>query len=352
MEPSDLQPEESMKHYLLPPDICLSFTGDDYTARQAIEYMFDFCQDLSGPEVPHPDQIVAQITINNDYMSSRLPEWIDKQITGTHQYDHVHVFYGPDKETAALLSNRDGFVCGILNGEANRIDVTLGKINGSQTTMMSPSAIFTPLIQEALQRRNHLIFHSAGLKLPDETGVMILADSGGGKTTTALSLVRKKSRMLSDDLIIFTNVHSGPVIYGIPEAMNLTETTRRFFPELHGADALPSRDGVTDKVVFDPRTIYGDSCFTHSAKLKVIYFVQVTQGEPEIIPVPPQTALGRMIKGCTFAFNQKLANSSGSGLFDLVSSTPCFILQTGSDPDFLGTWLTEQSTAVANRKYI
>ena len=347
MESLDPLVEESIKHYLLPPDICLSFTGDDYSARQAIEFMFDFCQDLSGPEEPYTDNIVAEITINNDYLSSRLPAWIDRQITGDQQFDDVHSFYGPAGEAAALLSNQEGFVCGILSAEANRIDITLGKTNGSHATMMSPSAIFTPLIQEALQRRHHLIFHSAGLELPDETGVMILADSGGGKSTTALSLLRKNARMLSDDLIIFTDDVSKPVIYGIPEAMNLTNKTRQFFPELKDIGALPSRDGVTDKIVFDPRTVYGDSCFAKSTELKVIYFVQVTSGEPRVVPLTPQVALGKMIKGCTFAFNQKLTRSAGSGLFDLVTKIPCFILQTGSDPDLLGTWLIEQSTSIA-----
>lgn len=342
--------DESIKHYLLPPNICLSFTGDDYTARQAIEFMFDFCQVLTGPVPPNTDQIVAQITINNDYLSSRLPQWIDKQITGTIQFDDVHIFYGPGKEAAALLSNHDGFVCGILNGEGNRIDITLGKTNGSKATMMSPSAILTPLIQEALQRRNYLIFHSAGLQLPYETGIMILADSGGGKTTTALSLLRKACKILSDDLIIIAKEKNGIVIQGIPEAMNLTATTRQFFPELQDVDALPSRDGVTDKVVFDPRSIYGENSFGDKAKLHVIYFVEVTTGKPRLVALPPQVALGKMIKGCTFAFQQKLTRNAGNSIFDLVSEIPCFILQTGSDPDFLGTWLREQSMAISKEK--
>lgn len=341
------QTSASSKHYLLPPDICLTFTGDDFLARQAIEFMFDFCRVLPGPEHPYNDQVIASITINNDYMSSPLPEWIDSQISAQPELNDVHAFYSPQGEVAALLSNKDGFVCGILNAEGNRVDITLGKKGDSTTTMMSPSAIFTPLIQETLQRRDHLIFHSAGLKMKDGTGIMILADSGGGKTTTALSLLRKNCAMLSDDLVIYTNNGPDPCIYGIPEPMNLTAATREFFPELHAADALPTRDGVTDKVVFDPRTVYGDTCFVNKAQLNVIYFVEVTPGEPKLLPIPPQAALGKMIKGCTFAFNQKLTRTSGSNLFDLVSKTPCFILQTGSNPDFLGTWLQEQSVRIA-----
>ena len=130
--------------------------------------------------------------------------------------------------------------------------------------------------------------------------------------------------------------------------MNLTAATRNFFPELQNADALPTRDGVTDKVVFDPRTVYGKNCFCAKTELHVIYFVEVTPGSPRLLPIPPQVALGKMIKGCTFAFNQKLTKSAGTGLFDLVATIPSFILQTGSDPDFLGQWLEKQSMICAS----
>jgi hypothetical protein len=341
------QPDTTSKHYLLPPDICLTFTGDDYPARQAIEFMFDFCRPLDGPGKPCAQQVTARITINNDYLSSPLPGWIDKQIADRREYDHVHAFYGPDGEAAALLSNRDGFVCGLLNKGADRIDLTLGKTGSMPSLMMSPSAIFTPLIQEVLQRRRHLLFHSAGLRLQDGTGSMILADSGGGKTTTALALLRKGASMLADDLVIYTRENSIPVIHGIPEPLNLTAATRDFFPELRTAGSLPARDGVTTKVVFDPRTVYGGNCFGAKTQLHVIYFVEVSSGRPRLAPIPPQAALGKMIKGCTFAFGQRLARTSGSSLFDLAATIPCFSLHTGSNPDFLGSWLQEKSAGIA-----
>jgi len=342
------QTDATAKHYLLPPNICLTFTGDDYLARQAIEFMFDYCQTLDGPHEPYTDQLTATIRINNDYLSSPLPDWIDRQITEDRQYDQVHAFYGPEGETAALLSNRDGFVCGLLNSEGNQIEITLGKTGSrDRSTMMSPSAIFTPLIQQALQRRGCLIFHSAGLQLPDGTGIMILADSGGGKTTTALSLLRKNAAMLADDLVIYARQGSTPIIHGIPEPLNLTAATREFFHELRPVASLPARDGVTEKVVFDPRTIYGNGCFGSATQLHAIYFVEVRPGQPALMRIPPQAALGRMIKGCTFAFNQRLSRASGASLFDLVSTVPCFSLHTGSDPDYLGDWLQEQSTIIA-----
>lgn len=342
------QSDMTSKHYLLPPDICLTFSGEDYLARQAIEFMFDFCRPLDGPAKPGDQQVTARISINNDYLGAPLPCWIDKQIAGRNTFDHVHAFYGPDGEAAALLSNRDGFVCGLLNKEANRIDITLGKTGGEQSMMISPSAIFTPLIQEVLQRRRHLIFHSAGLRLQDGTGIMVLADSGGGKTTTALSLLRKGASMLADDLIILTNENSLPVIHGIPEPLNLTAATRSFFPELQAACCLPARDGVTDKVVFDPRTVYGRHCFGAKTPLHVICFAEVSSGKPSLSQISPQAALGKLIKGCTFAFNQRLTRTSGTILFDLASKIPCFSLRTGENPDFLGNWLQEQRPATTS----
>lgn len=310
--------------------------------------MFDYCRPLNGPEEQNRQQVIARISINNEYMSSPLPDWIDSQITNRREYDHVHAFYGPDGEMAALLSNGEGFVCGLLNKTADRIDITLGKTGAMESMMMSPSAIFTPLIQEVLQRRSHLVFHSAGLQLQDGTGIMILADSGGGKTTTALSLLRKNASMLADDLVIFTHAGSLPVIHGIPEPLNLTPATRDFFPELREAGSLPARDGITDKVVFDPRSVYGDNCFGAGSQLHLIYFVEVSHGQPSLSPVSPHIALGKMIKGCTFAFNQKLTRASGSSLFDLASTIPCFTLRTGSDPAYLGDWLQEKSMAIAS----
>lgn len=349
MPNKDQQTDPMPRHYLLPPGACLTFTGNDYLARQAIEYMFAFCEVVADPQQTGTTQLTAEITINNDYLANPLPDWIDTQITQGREYREVHAFYGPEGEAAALLSNRDGFVCGLLNKEGNRIDITLGKTGNDKTVMMSPSAIFTPLLQEALQRRGNLIFHSAGLQLPDKTGIMILADSGGGKTTTALALLRKKAALLADDLVILDNSNAGPVIHGLPEPVNLTAATRNFFPELNTASSLPMRDGVTDKVVFDPRTVYGRDCFTPKTQLNIIYFVEVSDGEPTLAPISPPVALGKMIKGCTFAFHQKLAKTSGASLFDLAAKIPCFTLRTGSDPDYLGGWLQERSKAIASR---
>lgn len=342
---AEQNPNMSPSNYLLPPDICLTFIGEDYLARQAIEFMFDYCQKLPETEIVNFHQVRVCITINHDYLSSPLPDWIDRQVSARPKYDHVHAFYGPEGEAATLLSNRDGFVCGVLNGAGNRIDITLGKVGSSKATMMSPSAIFTPLIQEVFQRRNNLIFHSAGLQLPDGKGIMIIADSGGGKTTTALALLRKNAVMLADDLVILTREDNKALMYGIPEPLNLTPATIEFFPELKDARSLPSRDGVTNKVVFDPRSVYGSERFGGNSPLHAIYFIEVTPGRPALNPLPPQAALGKLIKACTFAFHQKLTRNTGAGLLDLATRIPCFVLRTGSDPDFLGSWLQNEGSA-------
>ncbi|GAB4338325.1 MAG: hypothetical protein Kow0089_10180 [Desulfobulbaceae bacterium] len=346
MAPSRHYPVSDTGHYLLPPDICLSFTGDDRKAREAIEYMFEFCHPLPGPVPPCTDQLAARISINHDYLSRPLPGWLQDEVVG-HRYDQVHAFYGPDGEVAALLAGDDGFVCGILDEKATNIEITLGRTTGPETLMMSPSAIFTPLLQEALQRRDRLIFHGAGVRLPDGGGILLLADSGGGKTTTALALVRRNCSLLADDLVILAEEHGEPFLHGIPEPLNLTAATREFFPELRDVTGLPLRDGVTDKVVFDLRPVYGDRCFADRTRLQCICMVRVTGAGPSLTPLPPQVALGKMIKGCTFAFNQRLSRATGARLFDLAAGIPCFELQTGGDPNSLGDWLIEQATSLA-----
>jgi len=69
--------------------------------------------------------------------------------------------------------------------------------------------------------RNVRVLH-AGAVERDGRAVIVLAPSGGGKTTTALALLRRGWRLLSDD---FAVVGADGVVHPFPRRLNLTDAT-------------------------------------------------------------------------------------------------------------------------------
>lgn len=112
------------------------------------------------------------------------------------------------------------------------------------------------------QIRSHLLFHAAALSRRDK-GVILAADSGCGKTTLTLALVRQGFKFLSDDVAVL-GLNDGELA-PYPRSLLVREGTFQVF---HQWDwEWPSHEVVFKsedrKVIHLSSTFWGESCQPH-----------------------------------------------------------------------------------------
>ncbi|MEN8221310.1 MAG: hypothetical protein ABFS56_34175 [Pseudomonadota bacterium] len=109
------------------------------------------------------------------------------------------------------------------------------------------------------QIRSHLLFHAAALSYRGK-GIILAADSGCGKTTLTLALVRQGFKFLSDDVAAL-NLNNGELA-PYPRSLLIRIGTKRVFQQLGWE--LPHHDTVlkTDDraAIHFPAALRGDNC--------------------------------------------------------------------------------------------
>ncbi|RKZ84878.1 MAG: hypothetical protein DRR19_17135 [Candidatus Parabeggiatoa sp. nov. 1] len=97
-----------------------------------------------------------------------------------------------------------------------------------QTTLL-PSLTHGIVLRHTLaQIRSHLLFHAAALS-KHEKGLILAADSGCGKTTLALALVRQGFKLLSDEAAALGRHHSELAPY--PRCLWVRSSTEKVFQQ-------------------------------------------------------------------------------------------------------------------------
>jgi hypothetical protein len=84
----------------------------------------------------------------------------------------------------------------------------------------------------ALRTRRLFHAHSAAVVAPGVGGILIVGDSGTGKTTLALALRAAGSHLVTDDALFLCRTASGIRAVGWPRAAHVTERTLHAFPDL------------------------------------------------------------------------------------------------------------------------
>lgn len=85
-------------------------------------------------------------------------------------------------------------------------------------------------LEAALRASGQVPIHAAGLTLPDGRIVMIIGQSGAGKTTAALALSGAGFGLCSDDLVICRAVDERVVAWGLPRGLKVHRLTVRMLP--------------------------------------------------------------------------------------------------------------------------
>lgn len=141
--------------------------------------------------------------------------------------------------------------------------------------------VFAPFLGHLFRRLNFFELHSGAVAL-GQHGIIIPAQSGSGKTTTVISLIRSCFDFIADDHIYLQNTESGVEILGYPKHPALLDDSLQRFPELHFLKELPHiyRGGRAKRLfpIEQLERLYGSR--RHRAPLKTILFPQIDLDRP------------------------------------------------------------------------
>lgn len=205
--------------------------------------------------------------------------------------------------------------------------------------------LFTIPLMELLKRRQRYSLHAAGVCI-EGAGVLMPGTSGAGKTTLTLALLRGGWDMLSDDMLFLApgSAHEPDRIQvlAFPDAVDITEATARFFPELADWVRPPTGHGwAKHQLRFE--AVYGHR-FAWSCKPSVLVFPVVTDVAASwLTPMTQEEALLELVP------NVLLTEAVSSQrhldqLAALVRACRCYRMAVGRDfddmPDLLRHLMT------------
>ena len=268
-----------------------------------------------------------------------LPKWLVGSIMDGDIQLNPLMFEGPKGKIAAAVRHDSLLCCAWTSSDKKKINyAAVSKNDNFQHPICQ--AVLNPVLRDIFLYRKCLLLHSAGVRSQKGVGLVFIAPSGGGKTTTALSMVRNGSKLLGDDLLVIKPSANGNIMFGVPEPMNLTKETIHFFKETDITPQTATKNTGYRKKTIKPQSIYGDRCFINQCPAHVIYFVNKTLKGPAIEPINASSALEKIILSHAFTRNQIARAESISKLCEFISHVSVYELNTGSDPLKLGKWLT------------
>jgi len=275
-----------------------------------------------------------------DQVAEAMPDWVRAALPATNS-DPLMI-QGPAGELAAF-GQFDGLLfCAWINTEQTLARLVCGMRDGEQSAIVTQSIIslvLWPVLREVFLRKLGILLHSAAVKCPNGMGLQFIAESGGGKTTTSLSLVRLGAKLVSDDLVVVSLSGNKATAFGLPKPLNLREPTLGYFQELRqsatGASPLTGKSSVI------PQLVYGPACLDASCPVNVLYFLNLSSTGPALSRLRVGEALDRLLQAHAFCVMQPTGGASMVGLCDLLALVPSYQLDTGANPEHLGKWLLE-----------
>lgn len=314
---------------------------------------------LQGPESPARAAVAAMLSClprrtarrfvgvtvhqpeRSEALAFLLPSWLCARIETQEEGEEVRLVYGEAGDCAALAGNHQALYCAWLAADTRCISyLALKKTHA--LTPLSVSSLLVPILREFFATRGWMLLHAAALQTRSGRGVLLMAESGGGKTTTALALLCAGARLLADDLVVLRAEAGRVHMDGIPEALNLTPKTMDFFPEAAAAAAQSQAPVLPNgKRVLRADAIFPDACPSARCRLDAICFLRIAGDRPQLHPLDTATAFGRLLHAHTFAHGQRPLAAAMTVPGMALEGAPAFELHTGPDPRALGPWLME-----------
>ncbi|HMS84999.1 MAG TPA: hypothetical protein PKD12_15240 [Nitrospira sp.] len=189
--------------------------------------------------------------------------------------------------------------------------------------------LFHLALTELLRRRGLYTIHATALE-KNGRGVLIPGNSGRGKTTSFLSLLRSGYRYLSDDHPLLRDAGTHIDLLPFPIKINVTEQTVGFFPELRTASAevlqprFPKRAFYAEDLY---PTSTGDCC--RPALVLFPHVIDAPHSHLELLP--KSRALEILLPQALLVYDSEVAKREFQVLAKLIKQVDCYRLHFGRD---------------------
>jgi hypothetical protein len=191
---------------------------------------------------------------------------------------------------------------------------------------------FTIPLAELLKRLGLYMVHAAGLAVAGK-GLLIAGQSGVGKTTLALALLRAGFDFLADDTVFLSLGESRLRILAFPDEMDVTAHTLGFFPELQRLTRASKPSGRFKQPVCGTSLYQVRPCW-ECAPGAIIFPQPGTSSHSILTSLPKAEALVQLV--CNVLRTEPRSSQAHlDALAGLVKHSRCFRLQTGRDFDQL-----------------
>jgi hypothetical protein len=180
-----------------------------------------------------------------------------------------------------------------------------------------------------LRHRGLYHVHAAGLAR-GERGVLLPGDTGAGKSTLTVSLIRAGWDYLSDDALLLRAGPVGVEALAVPDEFHLDPALAERFPELA---VLAGREAYNDgpRRAFRPEEVYArppvPGCLP-----SLLLFPQIAHGGTRAEAMTPSQALAALIRTSALVLlDERVAAPHLEALRRLVSQCRCYRLYHGPD---------------------
>ena len=197
---------------------------------------------------------------------------------------------------------------------------------------------FTVPLAELLKRHGLYMVHAAGLAV-DGKGLLVAGQSGAGKTTLTLTLVRAGFGFLADDTVFLQATPSGQTfrVLAFPDEIDVTAHTASFFAEI-AKEIGESPASARHKNPVCATRVYGVSPCWECAPA-VLLFPQASQSPVSVVtPLSKAEAILQLL--CNVVRTDPRSSQAHlDALAALVRDCRCYRLEAGRDFDTLPTLL-------------
>ena len=306
--------------------------------EKAMEKMFALCR------TPADDRgvDVRMVLQENDTFFDAMPSSVQKPYEAMRENGNPVIRVDPDGGFTVLAKESAAGSYAVCRPPFKEFDLCSQTLTNERSPLLFNSVLI-PVIRELLLRRGKALLHAGCVVTREGDGLIIVADSGGGKTTTSIALAREGFRLVSDDLVALSKSQEGIRVEGIRKPMNVNRRTISLFPELSYL-ASDLRKSTHAKIPVDPIEVFGLEKIATTAWVSAIFFTQVDRHGPRLVPMNVGEALKPLLKSHTFAASGPVAQESLDILWPLLESARSFRLITGYAPKRLGQLMAKEAS--------
>ena len=214
---------------------------------------------------------------------------------------------------------------------SRRVHVSYPESEASDPWLLA-HLFFTVPLAELLKRRGLYMVHAAGLAVAGK-GLLVAGQSGAGKTTLALALLRAGFDFLADDTVFLSLGKNGLRILAFPDEVDVTAQTLGFFPELRRLTQASKPSGRLKQPIRATSLYQVRPCW--ECEPEAIIFPQPGKSSRGLLaPMSKPEALVQLV--CNVLRTEPSSSQAHlDALAGLVRNCRCYRLQTGLDFDRL-----------------